>query len=244
MKRTMMCTLAFAALVAAPAVAVDTTPGYVGSGSTGARATYCDIGVGWEQVPNNINGWANSPCFAGDPNGHLVADGFETYDQYIEGVGWWQIFFAGIPTSPNFVIEIYAVNPSNHCPTGAPLFSGTFTDVTIGPPTGMTYDDRECFADFAANGYDWFLADEGVSYALVVANNNCPGAGQSVFWSTGVGLDSFPSCGKAPGWGYPDWTPSPVALGLYFDQAFYLCGIGIVTPVRETSWTGLKSLYR
>jgi hypothetical protein len=59
-----------------------------------------------------------------------------------------------------------------------------------------------------------------------------------------VGLDSFPSCGKAPGWGYPDWTPSPVALGLYFDQAFYLCGIGIVTPVRETSWTGLKSLYR
>jgi hypothetical protein len=108
----------------------------------------------------------------------------------------------------------------------------------------MTYDDRECFADFGANGHAPFFAEYGTSYALVVANNNCLGEGQSVFWSTGVGLDSFPSCGKAPGFGYPDWTPSPVALGLYFDQAFYFCGFGIPTPVRETSWTGLKSLYR
>jgi hypothetical protein len=64
-----------------------------------------------------------------------------------------------------------------------------------------------------------------------------------VFWSTGVGLDSFPSCAKAPGFGYPDWTPSTVAIGLYFDQAFYLCN-GAPTPVEETSWTSLKALYR
>jgi hypothetical protein len=243
MKRTVMCTLALAALVVAPAFAIDTTPGTPGGGASGIRASYCDQLVYWEQVPNGINGWANSLCFAGDPNGHLVADGFEGDGGDLMGVGWWQIFFAGIPTSPNFVIEIYAVNPSNHCPTGAPLFSGTFTDVTIGPPTGMPFDDRECFADFTANGYEPFHKDLGVSYALMVANNNCPGAGQSAFWSTGVGLDAFPCCGKAPGWGYPDWTPSPQALGLYFDQAFYLCE-SQVTPVEETSWTSLKALYR
>jgi hypothetical protein len=245
MKRFIVCLIGLVGLIGSSALAIDSTPVGTSAGDwQGDRQDYCEAPgvVKWFQMPNNTNGWANSYCFGGT-TGHLVADQFVGDGNSIAGVGWWQIFFSGIPTSPNFVIEIYAVG-SNGCPTGAPLFSEVFTTVTIGPPTGMSFDDRECWVDFAENGYAPFAKADGVTYAIAINNNNCPGAGDSCFWSTATGLDSQPCCGKSADFGYPDWTPSTSALGLYFDQAFYLCNGEGGTPVEQSTWSAVKSTYK
>jgi hypothetical protein len=135
----------------------------------------------------------------------------------ITGVGFWFLMLNGLPAAPKFIIRIYNTGPDG-CPEGAPLFVANCDVVQIGPGDGSITNPIEYFCDFSDNGFDDFLKESGVEYAISIQNNNCPDVeAWEAFWATGFGDGNY-GCADLGG----GWVPLE-DLGFLHDLAMYLC---------------------
>ena len=200
-------------------------------GWDGLDAFDCDGTVkdDFQQLPNGVSGLAaqDDQCY---PFLAEIADNFTGDGDNLVGVGWWGVYWNGTPLPPDsFDITIYADDGGV---PGAELATTNTADYneTAGDPNGY------------CSQIDSFAKADGVGYHLDVTAVFCfpPQYGHA----TGDG-DGNEAHFKSDFFGFPDWVTATTVFGVAHDLAFILYNEeGAGTPVDETTWTGIKDLYK
>lgn len=195
----------------------------------GLDAFDCEGTTKWEQLPNGATG-ASSQDDACYPFDSHIADNFVGDGTDMIGVGWWGVYWNGTPLPPDaFNITIYSDNGGV---PGDVLATTTTTEYneTVGSPNGY------------CSQIDTFSKADGVTYHLEVQASLCfpPQWG----WGSGDG-DGIEGHFRGELFGYVDWVPASLPFLVPYDFSMVLYNEdGDPTPTDETTWAGIKNLYK
>ncbi len=224
---------AFALVCAGNALAIDLSSGHsTHSWSDGLGAYDCPGTQKWLQEP--------------DPAGNLLAcqddvtigfraqaaDDFMGDGDNLRSIGWWGGYWNGSPAPPDAFEVSFFLKAFGDCP-GEMIYQevdANYHETLVGTDGDYCIELDELIPKVDGENYE-------VSIVAVLIFPPQWG------WATSLQGNGKQCCFRSEYFSFPDWVPGNTVFGSIYELSFVLFNDG-ATPVEESSWSGIKDLYR